>query len=84
MINPTRTRRRFTAQQKAEAVELCLQEGLSCNKEPISPQQLQHDLAFWIEGYNNCERRHSSIGYLSPIDYEQQFIAARTLTSVNP
>ena len=30
MINPTRTRRRFTAQQKAEAVELCLQEGFSC------------------------------------------------------
>ena len=26
MTNPTRTRRRFTAQQKAEAVELCLQE----------------------------------------------------------
>ena len=31
MTNPTRTRRRFTAQLKAEAVELCLQEGLSCN-----------------------------------------------------
>jgi transposase-like protein len=29
MTNPTRTRRRFTAQQKQEAVELCLQEGLS-------------------------------------------------------
>ncbi|WP_231594906.1 transposase [Synechococcus sp. CBW1107] len=31
MTNPTRSRRRFTAQQKAEAVEFCLQEGLSCN-----------------------------------------------------
>ena len=31
MTNPTRTRRRFTAQQKSEAVGLCLQEGLSCN-----------------------------------------------------
>ncbi len=30
MTNPTRLRRRFTAQQKAEAVELCLQEGISC------------------------------------------------------
>jgi putative transposase len=50
----------------------------------ISPQQLQRDLAFWIEGYYNRERRHSTIGYLSPIDYEQQFIAARTLTHVNP
>lgn len=26
----TRTRRRFTAQQEAEAIGLCLQEGLSC------------------------------------------------------
>ena len=31
MTIPTRTRRRFTSQQKAEAVELRLQEGLSCN-----------------------------------------------------
>jgi transposase InsO family protein len=50
----------------------------------ISPEQLQRDRAFWIEGYYNRERRHSTIGYLSPIDYEQQFIAARTLTPVNP
>ncbi|MFM7551130.1 MAG: integrase core domain-containing protein [Cyanobacteriota bacterium] len=50
----------------------------------ISPQQLQRDLAFWIEGYYNRERRHSTISYLSPIDYEQQFIAAPTLTPVNP
>jgi transposase InsO family protein len=51
---------------------------------PISPQQLRRDLAFWIEGYYNRERRHSTIAYLSPIDYEQQFIATRTLTPVNP
>jgi transposase InsO family protein len=50
----------------------------------ISPQQLQRDLVFWIEGYYNRERRYSTIGYLSPIDYEQQFIAARTLTPVSP
>jgi putative transposase len=50
----------------------------------ISPQQLQRDLAFWIEGYYNRERRHSTIGYLCPIDYEQAFIAARTLTPMNP
>jgi transposase-like protein len=31
MTNPTRTRRRFTPEQKVEAVELCLQEGLSRN-----------------------------------------------------
>ena len=49
----------------------------------ISPQQLQRDLAFWIEGYYNRERRHSTIGYMSPIDYEQACIAARKLTPVN-
>jgi len=37
-----------------------------------SPQRLIRRLAFWIVGYYNRERRHSTIGYLSPIDYEQQ------------
>ena len=45
-------------------------------------QQLQRKLAFWIDVYYNRERRHSTIGYLSPINYEQQFIAASTLTTV--
>ena len=58
-------------------LELALDDN---RKELISPQQLQRNLAFWIEGYYNRERRHSTIGFLSPIDYEQQFIAARTLT----
>lgn len=46
--------------------------------------ELRRDLDFWIEGYYNRERRHSTIGYLSAIEYEQQFIAASTLTPVNP
>jgi putative transposase len=50
----------------------------------ISPQQLIRDLAFWIDGYYNRERRHSTIAYLSPIDYEQQFINASTLIPVEP
>jgi putative transposase len=49
-----------------------------------SPQQLIRHLAFWIDGYYNRERRHSTIGYLSPIDYEQQLINTRTLTPVEP
>ncbi len=49
----------------------------------ISPQQLKRDLAFWIEGYYNLERRHSTIGYLCPIDYEQRFIAVPRHTPVN-
>ena len=49
-----------------------------------SPQQLIRQMAFWIDGYYNRERRHSTIGYLSPIDYEQQRINTRTLTPVEP
>ncbi|MEB3361882.1 MAG: hypothetical protein VKI42_07150 [Synechococcaceae cyanobacterium] len=49
-----------------------------------SPPQLIRQLAFWIDGYYNSERRHSMIGYLSPIDSEQQFINTRTLTPVKP
>jgi len=33
-----------------------------------------------IDGYYNREHRHSTIATLSPIDYEQQFINAITLT----
>jgi transposase InsO family protein len=49
-----------------------------------SPKELQRDLAFWIDGYYNRERRHSTLNYLSPIDYEQQYICARTLTPADP
>jgi putative transposase len=49
-----------------------------------TPQQLIRHLAFWIDGYYTHERRHSTIGYFSPIDYEQQFVNTRTLTPVEP
>ena len=47
-------------------------------------QQQQCELAFWIDGYYNRERCHSTIGYLCPINYEQQFISASTLAFVEP
>jgi putative transposase len=50
----------------------------------LSSQRQQSRLAFWIDGYYNRERRYSTISYLSPIDYEQQFITARTLKLVRP
>ena len=37
-----------------------------------SPQQLIRQLSCWIDGYYSRERRHSTIGYLSPINYEQK------------
>ena len=36
------------------------------------PRHILRDLAFWIEGYHNRERRHSSIDYLSPIVFEER------------
>lgn len=48
MTNPTRTRCRFTAQQKAEAVELCLQEGLSCNAVAERLGLPSSSLARWV------------------------------------
>lgn len=53
-------------------------------EELVSCQQRQCDLAFWIEGHYNRERRHSTTGYLTPIDDEPQFIDTRSLTPVNP
>ncbi len=48
MTNLTKTRRRFTAQQKAEAVELCLQEGLSCNAVAQRLGLPSSSLARWV------------------------------------
>jgi transposase InsO family protein len=49
-----------------------------------SSLQLQRKLTFWIDGYYNRERRHSTIGYVSPINYEHQFISAYILTTLKP
>jgi len=48
MTTPTRTRRRFMVQQKAEAVELCLQEGLSCNAVAERLGLPSSSLARWV------------------------------------
>ncbi|MFP3801953.1 IS3 family transposase [Paraburkholderia sp. SIMBA_027] len=34
------------------------------------------DIVDWIEGYYNRERLHTSIGFLTPVDYEAALIAA--------
>ena len=49
----------------------------------LSPHQLLRQLAFWIDGYYNRERRHSTIGYLSPIDYELRFIESSKIKPVS-
>jgi transposase len=50
---PTKTRRRFTAQQKAEAVALCLSEGLSCTAVAQRLGLPNSSLAKWVRQARN-------------------------------
>jgi len=34
----------------------------------------------WLEGWYNPHRRHSSLGYLSPINYERKLLTNETAT----
>ena len=48
MTNPNKTRRRFTAQQKAKAVALCLSESLSCTAVAQRLGLPNSSLAKWV------------------------------------
>jgi transposase-like protein len=48
MTNPTKTRRRFTPQQRQEAIDLCLHEGLSCNAVAQRLGLPSSSLARWV------------------------------------
>jgi len=48
MTNPTKTRRRFTDQQKQEAIALCLTEGLSCTEVAQRLGLPNSSLAKWV------------------------------------
>ena len=45
-----------------------------------TPAEAQSTVFAFIEGWYNPRRRHSSIGYRSPVDYERQYQA----TAVDP
>lgn len=40
-----------------------------------TPEEAQHDIVRYIETWYNPRRRHSTLGYLSPLEYEQQWAA---------
>ena len=40
-----------------------------------TPAEAQADIFRYIEGWYNPRRRHSALGYLSPMEYEQQWAA---------
>ena len=37
------------------------------------------DVTDYIVGFYNCQRRHSALGNLAPIDYENQFAAKKPI-----
>ncbi len=42
-------------------------------------EQLMYDLWMWIEGYYNRKRRHLTIGYFTPIDFEERHLQCAKL-----
>ena len=48
---------------------------LDLNKS-IGDRDLTRDTVFlWIEGWYNRERRHSSLGYVSPAKFERNYLS---------
>lgn len=47
----------------------------------MTPQAARVAIAEWIEVFYNRQRRHSTIGFLSPVQFEQQYLDAPTLDS---
>jgi len=45
----------------------------------LPPAQLHSKVAAWIEGFYNQQRKHSTLNYLSPIEFEQRYHAASIL-----
>ena len=48
-----------------------------------TPAEARGAVFSFIEGFYNPRRRHSSIGYLSPIDYERQHQAVRVVAGAH-
>ena len=53
-----------------------MQRELLDTEEWDSPEQLASAIFEWVEAWYNPRRRHSSIGYLSPIDFENEYYEA--------
>jgi putative transposase len=42
--------------------------------------ELRAETLLWIEGWYNARRRHSSLNYLSPVEYERRLSGKLTVT----
>lgn len=52
-------------------------------------QEAMTDIFFYLEGFYNRTRRHTALGHLSPVAFEDQFIAGYVsqrldFVSINP
>lgn len=47
----------------------------------MTPQAARVAIAEWIDVFYNRQRRHSTIGFLSPVQFEQHYLNALTLNS---
>ena len=47
----------------------------------MAPQEAKTTIAEWIEVFYNRQRRHSAIGFVSPVQFEQQYLNALKLIS---
>jgi putative transposase len=48
----------------------------------VSLEQLQHDIAAFLDGYYNTRRLHSSLGYRPPEEFEQQHTPAHATAAM--
>jgi hypothetical protein len=66
-------RRKFTREFKLEAVKLItLKTKRTARKMYRTRDQAKVDVFDYIERFYNPKRRHSTIGYLSPMEFEKQ------------
>ena len=59
-----------------EAFHSILKKELIYRKSYDSVEEVEKDLFMYIEGFYNSRRVHSSLGYLSPNEYERQYYAS--------
>ncbi|WP_139057763.1 integrase core domain-containing protein, partial [Tsukamurella pseudospumae] len=59
-----------------------MQRELLDTREWDTEEQLASAIFDWIEAWYNPRRRHSGIGYLAPVEYENDYHHAQTASSV--
>lgn len=62
----------------AESFFSTLEFELDVETEKRSRTEVVQVVSEYIDGYYNCERRHSTIGSMSPIAFERRYLANRT------